>query len=823
VVDGFIAARSNRDQAFAVDIVYKQTLDSIKGGLIPRSLELAAPKTDVPNTYAEWQLYVPTSQRLSGFEGSMTVQRGTTYDLRDAWRRFAEFYSDVLRDHGQAIILWGGMAVFFLALIGAAMHKGSRGVIGVLAAFMILALMAGMLLPALGKAKAKAQRVSAVNSLKQIGLAARMFAGENAGRLPNSLEEMMNELSSDKVLRDPQTGEHFVYVGAGKRADDPRMILAYSPVDINGRNVVFADGSVQQMSSARFAEAMQRDAEAMRQPAVPPLDAAQLGAVRQLQTDGLAAGDAIANGVPPPAPPAIEGTATGIPLASATPARPEAGGNRGGGGGFGAGRYSPVIGQAGVPGQVPASSTVGGVSALASLAPAVSGLRSIRIDIPRTGQAFTFTKVLNVSDEPLSVKMSVMKQKTFRILRSALQLGCFLAGLFIVWREWHRSPSRSFRFTLGLSLVIGAVVSLSIATRALHSLLILAVPLLLAALVIWLGWKLWPRRPISPAPKTQAARNTQEGSAPAASSATAMLSFVLSLSALFAGAARADELSRDQSSIDNHPSSITNTVSLLSAAYTGAVHEKVAQFDVTLVVSTIATNQTIPLFGGDVALESFATETKGAMLIRLGRGVALRLADKGTATVKLTLAVRLTRDATKRQLSFSIPPALSSKLSLSLDEPEADVEFPSAVAFKRATDREQTRVEAILGASDRVDLFWTPRMKRVGDMAASIFAQNTTLVSVGGGAINTRSVIDYQISQGELRQVKVRLPAGQRLLRVEGEWIRTWELQDAGNAQVLTVDLLKGVSPKYRLAVETERLLDKLPASVKVEVPQCRT
>ena len=98
---------ANRDQAFAVDIVYKQTLAALKSGAIPKALELTAPKTDVPNTYAEWQLYVPTSQRLSSFAGSMTVQRGTTYDLRDAWSRFTNYYGEVFQEYGVAIIVLG--------------------------------------------------------------------------------------------------------------------------------------------------------------------------------------------------------------------------------------------------------------------------------------------------------------------------------------------------------------------------------------------------------------------------------------------------------------------------------------------------------------------------------------------------------------------------------------------------------------------------------------------------------------------------------------------------------------------------------------------
>src|SRR6267378_3943718 len=97
------------------------------------------------------------------------------------------------------------------------------------------------------------------------------------------------------------------------------------------------------------------------------------------------------------------------------------------------------------------------------------------------------------------------------------------------------------------------------------------------------------------------------------------------------------------------------------------------------------------------------------------------------------MLVKVCGDVTKRHLSFAIPEALSSRVALTLDQPEADVDFPTAISFKRAMDKEKTRVEAVIGAGEKVELLWTPRVKRAAEVAATVFCQNAALVSFGGG------------------------------------------------------------------------------------------
>jgi len=222
----------------------------------------------------------------------------------------------------------------------------------------------------------------------------------------------------------------------------------------------------------------------------------------------------------------------------------------------------------------------------------------------------------------------------------------------------------------------------------------------------------------------------------------------------------------------------------------------------------------VPVMPPTSVLTDFNSNSKNVKITSGSQGYFLNVLRKGKYNVTLKYKMPVVQKEGKWSLGIMMPENLKNKVSLKIPEPGLDIQSESAVLFKMTEKKDATLAEAVLGPVDVATFTWFPRVRKTTLEQTVCFSEVNTLALLQSGVVELTSVIRYQIAQGEMRELKVKIPQGMTVTAVQAAGLATWSFDP--EKRLLDAILDKAVSGDFILKVVTQVACDGLPYDAKI-------
>jgi hypothetical protein len=181
----------------------------------------------------------------------------------------------------------------------------------------------------------------------------------------------------------------------------------------------------------------------------------------------------------------------------------------------------------------------------------------------------------------------------------------------------------------------------------------------------------------------------------------------------------------------------------------------------------------IPLLDNRAAVTRVLLDGRAVTLRAIGNRHGLR-ATPGDHRVQLQLAYRRA-DRFARKLHLRLASGGPTRLRLSLPEAPLRVSVRHGTLVASNAKRDRTEIEAQLDGRGELKLRWSRVLHRAGASKARLSARGHTLFSLGEALVRGVTVLRVEVQEGEVDQLRLRLPQNLELLAVEGAPVLQWQ------------------------------------------------
>jgi len=210
-------------------------------------------------------------------------------------------------------------------------------------------------------------------------------------------------------------------------------------------------------------------------------------------------------------------------------------------------------------------------------------------------------------------------------------------------------------------------------------------------------------------------------------------------------------------------------------------------------------------------LTDYALHSRHAAITSSDEGYVLTIRRAGA--YNMTLQFRTPVEEVDQRWTTHVPilTNMRNHLTLVLPEKGMDIRADQAVLLRSEDSDTQTTAEAVFGPVQTAVLSWRPRMRKTILEEVVFFSEVNTLASLLSGVVDLKHVVHYQVAQGELRELTLRIPAGMSVTAMNSPNLATWSFDP--ETHLLEAILKQPVTGDFKLHIQTQVSSEGLPYS----------